>query len=98
MSAAQPDGYLAMPAGTKGRPVLVLHAWWGLNDTIKRICKQLADSGFAAFAPDLYHGIVTDQILEAEKLVAALDAKVDQARTEIIEATAFLNQRAGMDG
>jgi len=97
MSPAQPDGYLAMPSTGKGNAVLVLHAWWGLNDTIKAFCKRLADSGFVAFAPDLYHGKVTDQIAEAETLGAALDAKVDQARADIAEATMFLKERAGSD-
>src|SRR5574341_774202 len=49
MSPTQPDGYLAMPPTGKGSAVLVLHAWWGLNDTIKALCKRLADSGFVAF-------------------------------------------------
>jgi carboxymethylenebutenolidase len=94
MSVAQPDGYLAMPASGKGSGVLVLHAWWGLNDTIKAFCNRLADSGFVAFAPDLYHGKVTDQIAEAEVLGAALDAKVDQARADLVQATKFLKDRA----
>jgi carboxymethylenebutenolidase len=98
MSSAQPDGYLATPPAGKGSGVLVLHAWWGLNDTIKDVCQRLADSGFVAFAPDLYHGNVTDQIPEAEKLGAALDAKVNQARAELADATAFLKERAGDSG
>lgn len=95
MSPAQPDGYLAMPAAGEGSPVLVLHAWWGLNDTIKAFCTQLAEAGFTAFAPDLYHGRVTDQIAEAETLGAALDANVNQARAELADAVTFLRQRAG---
>jgi carboxymethylenebutenolidase len=95
MLMAQPAGYLAMPAADKGNPVLVLHAWWGLNDTIKAFCTRLAEAGFVAFAPDLYHGKVADTIADAERLGAALDAKVDQARVEIAEAVAFLKERAG---
>jgi hypothetical protein len=34
MPHTQPDGYLAVPLSGKGNPMLVLHAWWGLNDTI----------------------------------------------------------------
>lgn len=97
MSPAQPDGYLAVPPGGTGRPVLVLHAWWGLNDTIRAFCDRLAEAGFVAFAPDLYHGRVTDQIAEAETLGAALDARVDQARAEIAAAVTFLRERAGSD-
>jgi carboxymethylenebutenolidase len=64
MSHTQPDGYLAMPPAGKGLGVLILHAWWGLNDTMKAFCTQLADSGFVAFAPDLYHGKVADTIAD----------------------------------
>lgn len=93
MSLTQPAGYFAMPTNGKGSPVLVLHAWWGLNDTIKAFCRRLAESGFVAFAPDLYHGKVTDQIAEAETLSIALSENDDQARAELAEATAFLKER-----
>ena len=95
MPYAQPDGYLALPRTGKGRAVLVLHAWWGLNDTIRAFCARLADSDFVAFAPDLYHGKVADNIAAAENLGNALDANHNQARAEIAEATRFLHERAG---
>lgn len=97
MSPTQPDGYLTLPASGKGSAVLVLHAWWGLNDTIKAFCTRLAESGFVAFAPDLYHGKVADNIADAEILGAALDANVHQARAEIADAAAFLKEHAGSD-
>jgi carboxymethylenebutenolidase len=96
MPYAQPDGYLALPPTGKGSPVLVLHAWWGLNDTIKDFCTRLAESGFVAFAPDLYHGKVVDTIAGADALSNALDA--NQAKGEIADATMFLNDRAGQAG
>jgi len=95
MPYAKPDGYLAVPHTGKGRPVLVLHAWWGLNDTIRAFCTRLADSGFVAFAPDLYHGKTADNIADAERLGNALDTNHDQAKAEIAEATRFLHERAG---
>lgn len=98
MSMTQPDGYLAVPSSGKGSPVLVLHAWWGLNDTIKAFCKRLAEAGFVAFAPDLYHGKVADTIEDAEALGSALDANFHQAKAEIAEAARFLNERAGDGG
>jgi carboxymethylenebutenolidase len=94
MSTTQPDGYLAMPPSGKGRPVLILHAWWGLNDAIKTLCERLAEAGFVAFAADLYHGKVTDQIAEAGILGSALDENVDQARADIADAVTFLKERA----
>ena len=94
MPNAQPDGYLALPPDGKGRGVLVLHAWWGLNDTIKAFCRRLAESGFVAFAPDLYHGKIADNIADAETLGSALDTNYLQAKAEIADATIFLNERA----
>lgn len=92
------NGYLALPSSGTGRRVLVLHAWWGLNATIRQVCDRLADAGFVAFAPDLYHGAVTDQIAAAEKLGGALDARVDQARAEIKAAAAFLGSGISVIG
>jgi carboxymethylenebutenolidase len=98
MQAVQPDGYLAVPLSGKGSPVLVLHAWWGLNDTIKSFCARLAESGFVAFAPDLYHGKIAKTIPEAEILGRALDGNFLEAKGEIADAATFLNSRFGQDG
>jgi len=88
-------GYLATPEGGAGPGVLVLHAWWGLNDTLKAFCARLAEAGFVAFAPDLYHGKVATTIAEAEAFATALGATASQANAEIADATRFLSQRAG---
>jgi carboxymethylenebutenolidase len=95
MTHPQPQGFLAVPPTGKGLGVLVLHAWWGLNDTMKAFCTRLAESGFVAFAPDLYHGKVADNIADAETLGKALDANYLQAKAEIAAATMFLNERVG---
>ena len=95
MTHSQPQGFLAVPPTGKGPGVLVLHAWWGLNDTMKAFCSQVAESGFVAFAPDLYHGKVAENIADAETLGKALDANQLQAKAEIVDATKFLNERVG---
>ncbi len=94
MMHTQPDGCLAMPPGGEGKGVLVLHAWWGLNDTVKAFCLQLAQAGFVAFAPDLYHGKVADNVADAEALGRALDSGHLQAKAEIAQAVVFLGQHA----
>jgi carboxymethylenebutenolidase len=70
--------------------VLLLHPWWGLNDTMKATCAQLADEGFLVFAPDLYHGKIAATIQEAEALSNALDG--NQAMVEITQAVAYLTE------
>ena len=94
MAHPQPQGFLALPPSGKGPGVLVLHAWWGLNDTIKAFCTRLAGSGFVAFAPDLYHGKVADTIPDAEVLGGAIDANHLQAEAEVADAALFLGERA----
>src|SRR4030065_747945 len=95
MTHPQPQGFLAVPPSGKGPGVLVLHAWWGLNDTIKAFCTRLAQSGFVAFAPDLYHGKVADNIADAETLAKPPDPTPPQAKADIADAKVFLNERVG---
>lgn len=97
MLHSHPDGYLAVPTDgiSSGSAVLVLHAWWGLNDTIRAFCSRLADSGFVAFAPDLYHGKVADTIPGAETLSSTLDSR--RANADIEEAVSFLTKMDGLD-
>lgn len=94
MTFSRPPGFLATPPTGEGPGVLVLHAWWGLTEAMKAICTRLAEAGFVAFAPDLYHGRLATTIAEAETLGEALDTNYEQARAEIVEATTFLQQQA----
>lgn len=87
-------GFLATPEGGEGPGVLVLHAWWGLNETIRGVCTRLAEAGFVAFAPDLYHGKVADTIADAESFGSALDANQPKVRAEVADAVQFLSERA----
>lgn len=91
----QPEGYLATPAEPSGTAVLVLHAWWGLNDTIKTVCDRLAEAGCTAFAPDLYHGRVADTIGGAEALAGALFENLDRARADVAKAVEFFSAHHG---
>jgi carboxymethylenebutenolidase len=99
MREIQVDGrtisaYLAVPEQSSGPGVLVLHAWWGLTDVFKRVCDRLAEAGFVALAPDLYHGKTTASVEEAEALVAALDQDVERVRGDIAGAVQVLRQHA----
>ena len=68
---AQPtNAYIALPPSGKGTGVLVIHAWWGLNDFFKSVCDRLAQESFVAFAPDLFEGLVATTIAGAKRLRA----------------------------
>lgn len=69
------DRYLAAPAVGRGPGVLVLHAWWGLNDFTRAFCDRLAQDGFVALAPDLYHGKTAKTVEEAQGLARTLKRK-----------------------
>ena len=90
-SAGTPaPGYFATPETDAGPGVVVLHEWWGLTDTIKRACDQLAASGFMALAPDLYRGKTTASVEEADALGSALDQNERRWRGDITGALGYL--------
>lgn len=62
------QGYLTIPKNSKGG-VLVLHAWWGLNDFFKGVSDRLAKEGYTVFAPDLREGKVAHTVDEAKAMV-----------------------------
>jgi carboxymethylenebutenolidase len=73
MTEQSHERYLAVPESGKGAGVLVLHAWWGLNDFFRDFCDRLAGEGFVALAPDLFSGRVAQTIEEAERLNSQLN-------------------------
>ncbi len=91
MTTQLPEGYLALPTSGHGDAVLVLHPWWGLNETMRAFCRRLAEAGFVAFAPDLYHGQIADKIDDAERLAKANFQRAEQVKLEIAAAARFLN-------
>ena len=83
------QGFLARPEGNGPFPgVIVVQEWWGLDDHIKDVAQRFADEGFAAFAPDLYHGQVAAEPNEAQKLIMALD--MNRAAKELTAAADHL--------
>lgn len=67
-------GFLAKPKAAGSYPgVVMIHEWWGLNDNIKDMAKQLANEGYFVFAVDLYDGKVAKDAQDAGQMTAALD-------------------------
>ena len=76
--------YLAKPKSAPRGGILVLHAWWGLNDFFKDFCNRLANEGYLVLAPDLYNGAIARTIPEAEKLRTKL--KREPTSKQILQA------------
>ena len=86
------QGYLALPEGPgPHRAVVVIQEWWGLNEHIKDVAQRFAAAGYAALAPDLYHGAVADEPDDARRLV--MDLQIPEAAKEMVGAAAYLAGR-----
>src|SRR5438128_4573369 len=89
-------GYLAITKKGRGPGVLVLHAWWGLNDFFKGLCNRLATAGFVAFAPDLYRGATASTRDGANALMSKLSEKA--ASEDIARSVRALQVHPGVRG
>ena len=96
MAHTLPEGYSSVPPSGTGPGILVLHAWWGLNDTIKEIFDSLSAEGYVAFAPDLYNGKLAKNIAEAEALSNELNSQQAMAVTR--QAVDFLSDHKQVIG
>lgn len=91
------QGYLARPQGDGPFPgVIVVQEWWGLDDHIKDVARRFADEGFAAFAPDLYHGEHASEPDEAQKMMMQLD--MNRAVKELVAAADHLSKQPYING
>jgi carboxymethylenebutenolidase len=91
------QGFLATPEGAGPFPgVIVVQEWWGLDDHIKDVTQRLAKEGFVALAPDLFHGKVTKEPSEAQRLMMSLN--MGQATNELVKAADYLASRSEVAG
>ncbi len=90
------EGYLALPASGKGPGVIVIQEWWGMVPWIKTVADRLAENGYVALAPDLYHGRTTNEPDEASKLMMAM--KMDVAAKDMAGAYDYLKSHPACTG
>jgi carboxymethylenebutenolidase len=74
VSANSTAAYADAPKSGSGPGVLVLHSWWGLTDSVRDRCNQLADAGFCALAPDLFGGVTAEDPEHGRALLGDVDA------------------------
>ena len=93
-------GYLAVPDGGSGPGVIVVQEWWGLDSGITEMADRLAEAGFVALAPDLYHGKLAGhtEMDKAAELMSSLPA--DRAARDMSGAVDYLaaHDRVSCDG
>lgn len=87
------NGYLFVPASGSGPGVIVVQEWWGVNPQIKGIAERLANDGFVALVPDLYHGELAqhDEMDKASHLMQTLP--MDRAARDMLGAVDYLLSR-----
>lgn len=83
-------GYFARPANTGHYKagVVMIHEWWGLNDNIKDMARELAKEGYLVLAVDLYNGKVATTREDAQKYRTEL--KPEEAVANMRSAVAYL--------
>lgn len=82
------EGYLARPSG-RGPGILVLPTWWGLGGQIRSVADRLAEEGFVALAPDVYHGEGALGADEGQKLAETLPT--DRVAADLTGAARYLS-------
>jgi carboxymethylenebutenolidase len=92
------SGYLATPTSGTGPGLLVIQEWWGLVPQIKRTCDRLAQEGFVALAPDLYHGDYAEhtEMDKANELMQSLPP--DRAARDMAGAIDYLLGHQAVQG
>lgn len=89
-------GYLSLPDTGTGKGLLLIHAWWGLNDFFKKLTDRFASEGFVTFTPDYYNGNVAKTIDEANDLSTNLD--FEEADMTLSRAFDYLKKHPAIKG
>lgn len=84
------QGFLARPDTDGKYPAIVMiHEFWGLNDNIKDMAKQMAMEGYVVLAVDLY-GEVTADATRARELASGVRNSPEGAIENMKSAVNFL--------
>ena len=89
------NGFLAKPANAAADApgMIVIHEWWGLNENIESMARQLAGEGYVALAVDLYGGRVAEDRDTARALMIEAGDNRETAEQNLRDAYAYLKTR-----
>jgi carboxymethylenebutenolidase len=79
-------GYLARPSTGPAPGIIVIMEAYGLNAFVKATCEQLAKQGYAALAPDIFHGETFDYS-NSQQAMAKVNALDDDTVMDEFGAT-----------
>jgi carboxymethylenebutenolidase len=86
----------AAVGGARAGSVLIVHEWFGLNDSMRMHAERFAAVGFNALAVDLYEGKVAGDPESARCLAAEM--KTQHAMQVIALATEYVRERPNSTG
>ncbi|MFY9300106.1 MAG: dienelactone hydrolase family protein [Candidatus Nitrosotenuis sp.] len=67
-------GFLAVPDAQGDFPgIVMIHEWWGLNDNIRDVAKELASYGYVVLAVDLFGREAATTADDARQLISSYD-------------------------
>lgn len=86
------NGVLTLPAEAFEPPpgVLIIHEWWGLDETARLLARRLAGEGFVVLAIDLYGGEVAASSAQAQGLMTRVMTDQQAALDNIRQGIEYL--------
>jgi carboxymethylenebutenolidase len=75
--------------------ILVIHEWWGLNESVRAMADRLAGQGYIVLAVDLFGGETATTPADARELMLDVVENPDVATENIQQAYKFLKDTAG---
>ncbi len=75
--------------------VVLVHEWWGLNDTVKQVADELAAEGYIVFAVDLFSGETTESPAKARTLASIVIEDPEAAIANVRAAYDMVIDTAG---